>query len=358
MKRKNFTVLMVAIAVSLSFGANAGSGQSTRSNQLSLLPPDDGGGGTGGGGTGGGGSNPPDSGYRGGSNYAWYYVSPTCVREPYGVLPNFHLKRTTIETQLIQMFDEGQRRLRVPIYFHRGSQTGTVFNSTGGTLGTQALTNIRDLILTARAVGFLEFQVGFFPIGDNDAKNWTGGLTETRNSYINENWGVIQEVMGVLRSTGVFFRVDLGNETFHVNSGTYPIYDAWTLYQQEIWKRFRTNFSVAETIGFSIRQSEIGNLDKARVVYGDFPPYVMDVHLYSNYSNDLARVHSELNSANYKYTHLVVGEAPYNDATAAADIANGKTRIGGRTLFYVTQWPLETASQCGSGECGPAIKVR
>src|SRR5271165_482701 len=65
----------------------------------------------------------------GGSNYAWYRIDPPCNREPYGVVFNYDTAKATIDAQLRQMYIQGQRRLRIEIYFGRGLSTGTVMDS-------------------------------------------------------------------------------------------------------------------------------------------------------------------------------------------------------------------------------------
>lgn len=346
-------VLLVAMASALvGVDANAANGET----QVKTLRPGDpgggGGGGTGGGGTGGG--TTPNYNTRGGSNYAWYYVSPSCDREPYGVLPNFQLQRSVIETQLIQMYDEGQRKLRIPVFIrHNNHGSGTAFSSAGGTIGVQGLANLRDLVLTAATIGYNEFQVGLFPLGENDNTVWTGtSFNASQLAILDENWNVIRELTYQMRGTGVKFYMDLGNESFHAGTeGFIKKNDNRTNYNKEIWSRFRSEFTVGESVGFSVRQGEIKNLDSARMVYGDTPPYIMDMHLYSDYANSLASIHRGLNNANYKYTQLIVGEAPYDDAAAADGILAGKYNIGNRTLFYVLQWPQDNSPD--PGQCPP-----
>ncbi|MDQ6824866.1 MAG: hypothetical protein M3007_05305, partial [Candidatus Eremiobacteraeota bacterium] len=60
----------------------------------------------------------------GGSNYGWYYLGPGCDRETYGVIYNYDTQKSTIDAQLRQMYINGQRRLKLPLYFARGTGTG------------------------------------------------------------------------------------------------------------------------------------------------------------------------------------------------------------------------------------------
>lgn len=76
---------------------------------------------------------PPSPAALGGSNYGWYHLDPPCNREPYGVVYNYDIATATIDSQLQEMYSDGQRRLRVPIFFGRGLNPGSVMDSTGGT---------------------------------------------------------------------------------------------------------------------------------------------------------------------------------------------------------------------------------
>src|SRR5277367_4242837 len=99
----------------------------------------------------------------GGSDYAWYHLDPPCSREPYGVVYNYDTASATIDSQLQQMYSNGQRRLRIPIYFARGISSGTIMDSTGGNLAPQFQSNLANLLAAIKAAGFEEVEVGFFP---------------------------------------------------------------------------------------------------------------------------------------------------------------------------------------------------
>ncbi|HLW85470.1 MAG TPA: hypothetical protein VKR60_09675 [Candidatus Sulfotelmatobacter sp.] len=93
---------------------------------------------------------PPSPAGLGGSNYGWYYLAPPCNREPYGVVYNYSTATATIGSQLAQMYKNGQRRLRIPIYHARGINSGTIMDSTGGTLAPQFLSNLTNLLAAVK----------------------------------------------------------------------------------------------------------------------------------------------------------------------------------------------------------------
>src|SRR5437660_564192 len=80
---------------------------------------------------------PPAQAGLGGSNYMTYHLDPPCNREPYGVVYNYDTATATINSQLQQMYNNGQRRLRIPIFHGRGINSGTVMDSTAGDLASR-----------------------------------------------------------------------------------------------------------------------------------------------------------------------------------------------------------------------------
>jgi hypothetical protein len=104
----------------------------------------------------------------GGSNYGWYAITTTqtnpCEREPFGVIYNYDTATATIDSQLQALYDNGQRRLRIPIYFGRGLNTGTVMDSTGGNLSPRFRNNLANFLNSVRQHGFVEIEVSFHPI--------------------------------------------------------------------------------------------------------------------------------------------------------------------------------------------------
>lgn len=284
---------------------------------------------------------------RGGSNYHFFQLDG-CNREPYGVLKNFHTHRAQIESDLVRMYDNGQRRLRIGIFHGRGLDSGTLIDSTGGNIAPQYRQNLADLLATIKAVGFVEIQFAFFPQAQNNPGNWSSsiGWSSTDESYFQENWNLVYNLMPILRSSGIHFTVDLGNELFLPERGINGIPTNRTVYANKLWANFRTVFSIGESMGFSVRPGKIGDLSEARLIYGSYPPYTMSIHMYGDYYNSVRRAHSELNSANYKYTGLVVGEVPYNDATVASQVNSASLTIGSRPIHWLTQWPLQPNAAC------------
>jgi hypothetical protein len=223
-----------------------------------------------------------------------------------------------------------------------------VIDSTGGNIDAQSRQNLADLLATAKAIGFVEIQFALHPQGNNNPGNWSASTSwsGTNESYFQENWNLVFNLMPILRASGVHFTVDLGNELYLPKLGLHGRPDVRTMYAQKMWNNFRTVFRIDESIGFSVRPSEISSLSAARLIYGDYPPYTMSIHMYDDYYNNVRRAHSALNSANYKYTGLVIGEVPYNNATVGSEVKAASLTIGTRPIHYLLQWPVVQTAAC------------
>jgi hypothetical protein len=208
--------------------------------------------------TGSGNVSPPLAAALGGSNYGWYYLAPPCNREPYGVVYNYNMATSTIDTQLQQMYSNGQRRLRIPIFHARGINSGTIMDSTGGTLAPQFLTNLANLLGAVRAAGFVEIEVSFHPQSSNDPTQWTS----FSDDYFQENWSLIQNLHPIIAGAGIPYHLDLLNE------GIPPLgYAALLQYDQMLWNDYVAEFGSSDTLGFSII-ADAAHMGQVSTVYG------------------------------------------------------------------------------------------
>ena len=106
------------------------------------------------------------------------------------------------------MFANGQRRLRIPIYFARGIGSGTVMDSTGGNLSPRSSANLTNLLAAIKATGFEEIEVSFNPQRDNLPIQWTTFSSD----YFQENWTLIQNLRPLIVAAGIPYHLDLLNE--------------------------------------------------------------------------------------------------------------------------------------------------
>ncbi len=281
----------------------------------------------------------------GGSNYGWYQVdrlaSGACNREPYGVVANFanDPARALIVRQLGQMIQSGQQRLRIGIFHGRGLKTGTVLDSSGGDLSPQNRANLAGLLAAVKAAGFAEIEVAFHPVGPN----WAPGWTAWDEGLFLENWSLIQKLRPIIRGAGLHYRIDLNNEG--VPAPSQPVL---LQYAQRLWASYTNAFGRDDTVGFSVIGDEPARIARIPEVYGDTPPYLFDFHFYGGQQGDeyssFVAAHNVLARLGYRQG-LIIGEAFYNDPIAAGKL---KAAIGatGRTVYYLTQWPLSRARTC------------
>jgi len=286
---------------------------------------------------------PPAAAALGGSNYGWYYLTPACDREPYGVVYNYNIATTTIDSQLQQMYNNGQRRLRIPIYHARGINTGTIMDSSGGTLAPQFLTNLANLLAAIKATGFVEIEVSFHPQSINNPLEWTTFSSD----YFQENWSVIQKVRSIVASAGIPYHLDLMNE------GIPPLsYPLLLQYDQMLWNDYVAKFGSADTMGFSII-ADSAHLGQVSTVYGPSAygnhgsPQLFDVHIYDETGASFATAFNSLTSQGYKGVPWIIGEAYYNDASEAA-AQRAEIKSTGQQVLYLTQWPLTSDLSCNN----------
>jgi len=324
LNKQNLRLLVLALAVVWSVGEIGCSGGGTSTTQQN--PP-----------------LPPVTVALGGSNYAWYHLGAPCNREPYGVVYNYNTATATIDGQLQQMYANGQRRLRLPIYHARGVNTGTVMDSTGGNLAPQFLTNLTNLLAAVKAAGFVEIEVSFHPQSINNPLVWTTFSSD----YFQENWSVIQNVRSIVSASGIPYHLDLLNE------GIPPLsYPLLLQYDQMLWNEYVAKFGSKDTLGFSII-ADSAHLGQVSTVYGPSAygnrgsPQLFDVHIYDETGNSFATAFNSLISQGYQGVPWIIGEAYYNDAAEAA-AQRAEATSTGQQVLYLTQWPLTSNLSCST----------
>ena len=287
--------------------------------------------------------------HRGGSNYAWYRLDPDCVRNPYGVIPNYDSAAPEIDRQLEAMFRNGQRRLRIPIYHGHGIAGGTNMESKGGDLTPQCRENLRTLLATIHRIGFTEIIVGFFPQGPNNPARWTtfqAGIYE-------ENWQLIASLRPLIAAARIHYYIDLWNEGSP--GARQPIV---LEYCQRLWNQYAAAYGTRDTLGFSI----IPGLDRLQLVptlYGDSQfgnhgrPQVLDLHFYKDAAARFATAHQTLRAAGYRQP-WILGESYYNDA-AEAQVLRRAIRAAHQKVLFLLQWPLNADAACRDVSLAPPV---
>ena len=283
---------------------------------------------------------------RGGSDYGWYQIdSPTCTREPYGVVFNYDTATDTINSQLKTMYANGQHRLRIPIYHARGLATGTIMDSTGGTLAPRFLTNLTNLLAEIKALGFEEIEVSLNPQAQNQPAGWTSYSSD----YFTENWGLIQTLHPIIAGAGIKYHIDLNNEGIPSDSAA-PMME----YAQNLWAAYVAKYGAGDTVGFSIIPDST-HLQQVSAVYGKNPvPPIFDLHFYDDAGTNFANAVTALNGQGYKGMPWILGEAYYNDATEASQLRQ-QIDATGQPVYFLMQWPLTSAIACQNVDVAPPI---
>jgi hypothetical protein len=287
---------------------------------------------------------PPPLPGLGGSNYGWYNLGPSCDREPYGVVYNYNTATATINAQLQQMYTNGQRRLRIPIYHARAIDSGTVMDSTGGNLAPQFQTNLANLLAAVKAAGFEEIEVSLHPQSNNNPIQWTTFSTD----YFQENWSLIQNLRPIIANAGIPYHIDLMSEGIPPASGYAPLLQ----YDQMLWNDYVSAYGNADTLGFSII-ADSAHVGQVSTVYGPSAfgnqgaPLLFDVHIYDETGNSFTTAFNSLTSQGYQGVPWIIGEAYYNDAAEAAAQRQAANTTG-QEVLYLTQWPLTSDQTCSN----------
>jgi len=292
----------------------------------------------------------------GGSNYHWFNLGPNCDREPYGVLKNYHLNVATIRSQLAQMRAAGQSRIVLGIFFGRGLSSGTLIDSTGGNIAQQYRDNLQNLLSDVRAAGFGEVLFRFFPQGANSPIGWS---TYSEDLF-QENWNLVYNLRPILAASGLLYRIDLGVEESPPDAGAanVPSYPAWSAYVRKMWANYVFVFGKADTLGFSVSvQPDIENRVRhmSYVYNGDYP-YLFGFDMYGGSAVSESQLFQNTNTYMNRYGFgaqgWIISEAFYNDATAAFNFSSAIAATG-RTVFYLSQWPLQRSSGCTDVSVSP-----
>ncbi len=333
----------------------------------------------------------------GGSNFNWYShgVPPTDGSDPirslfpYGIIKNYHTGsvRSTVQNLLQDMYQNGQRRLRVS-FFH------TRFPIDPGASGTQIyssrkqdkqgnyyhisptyLNNLKNYLIDIKNSNFDEVLISMKPLGCNAPSTWRRNYdlcqqdiqatfdgdqlkpgvvgNEGLIPLWTENWRVVEEVLNYVNQSGINYKIDFGNERIppaNVNAWAgceltsspnpcdttmpsieIPLYQArWENYLRVVWENYVSQYGNVNTVGYSFSISNVGQVySKASVldkVYGNTMPTYMDFHIYDRGDNGTTCNNSS-KSVYCKYTA----------------IANTFTNLSGLILGEVFYNDAETA---------------
>lgn len=296
----------------------------------------------------------------GGSNYAWYDnddsgLPGTPCFWNYGIIPNYHVSgvRSTVQSQLEAMWNQGQRRLRIPIYHQASPISGYEVDSTYGNLGTQEKQNLMDFMEDIGNAGYEEILIAFMPQSTpSDPKTWP----TWNESKFQENWNLIynlhDDIVNEATNAGVsVVKFDLYNEGAPSDYDL-TAYPQLAEYLERMWNNYVWTFGKSDTVGFSVigHVSPAERYENMRAIYistGFGLPYVYDFHIYDNFQTNFAAIDSVL--SNYSDSNgLIIGETYYYNSGIDTAINAISTS---RTVWHIYQWPLQSTSAPGPLNC-------
>ena len=320
--------------------------------------------------------------YAGGSNYHWFGDDGLCQpmsREDYGLLKRYHevdAKRGPVQQlarrQMAAMYKQGMRRLSLGVYFmHQPAAGGTLVDSSDPVEVAQVAENLAVLMADVKAIGYEEVLFRFFPINNISpyAPEFPHRDSAEFGQRIDEYWNLIQALRPALVESGLMYRIDLMVEGAPRDSNNvaipqrdrykYPANVGWSRAVRTLWQRYFNAWGALDTVGFSFLVDEDNNRLRSRVrhmryVYEGNYPHVFAIDFYAGKVWDeyekfqwMDHYMTDQNPAGAQWhqTGWIIAEAHYEDPLAAAALATA-IRETGRTVHYLTQWPLDRAGRC------------
>lgn len=320
----------------------------------------------------------------GGTNYLWFGDDGQCTqnsRDAYGLLKRYHevdpqlgSVREVARQQLAQMRAGGMRRLSLGVYFmHQPAPGGgTLIDSSNASEVAQVASNLSMLLADVKAAGFSGVLFRFFPTNNmNPSQPEFPQSGAAFNAHVDEYWNLVQALRPALAASGVQYRIDLmvegaprdRNPTL-VPEGDrykYPANETWSRAVRTLWQRYVAAHGRSDTVGFSFLVDQDNNRVRSRVrhmryVYeGNYPQvFAFDFYAGTDPSWDEYEKFTKMDEhmrgqnpagANWANAGWIIAEAYYEDPLAAQALADA-IRDTGRTVFYLTQWPLDRAASC------------
>ncbi len=284
---------------------------------------------------------------RGGANL-FYYKLEGCERDQFRFNPAFYNRqKAEVDPVLESMYANGQRRLRVSIIWQHGGIFPIIDSSAG--LSEEESRSIRESINTFRKIGFLQAEVVMGLRSPNGPGIWK---QEWHEDLYRENLSMIDQIRSTLIEARFPYYIDL------VAEGT-PARNQPTLlrYVQRLWADYSARYGTTDTVGFSIipniRQNRFAQM---RAIYGNRPPAAFDLHIYEDSYDKFINAHQQIAAQGYGHIPWIIGEALYNDATEADDIARAVQATGQRVLFLIA-WPkIRGEHRCHGVDVAPPVE--
>jgi hypothetical protein len=271
-----------------------------------------------------------------------------------------------VQSQLSAMRAKGVTSLRFMIWYAASpaESWGQVQIDREGRLPKKLATNLSQFFSDVRAAGFTRLSVSFAPKGTIGPQ-----FTNYNPALLRLNWGLLVQVRGLLKSSGVAdTRVDLLNEgSPNLYSRTGPSYDAnLTNYLQEMYRRYVDAYGNADVTVSAISEDPSALPALLTILQGAGRPLPQwyEIHAYMWWYADLADGIADalrqndvaLSAVGLTTQPIVLGETFYGDAAVAT---GALTYLAGTTrpLAEVMAWAMTPSAACQPFNVTPPYTV-
>lgn len=245
------------------------------------------------------------------------------------VVGTYHLNPDLVRQELKTMFDNGQRKISIVIWFNHTDQdvNAHVINSSGGKLPKQQMLNLLDLMNDILNTGFNEILIRFAQQGVSDPSGWT----EWNEEMLNENWSFISTTRLLIEPIlkGIPHKYDLGVELGGLDSGQAE------RYQRSLWLKYVLTFGSQDSVGFSVAYAP----DRLKKLFAN-GIYVNQwaIDIYDNVYAGLKQIKEDM-----KDMHFIISETYYKDLQNQDEVNRGAKDFN-LNIDYILQWPLSRGS--------------
>jgi hypothetical protein len=276
----------------------------------------------------------------GGSNY----VSINGLISETPVIGTYHEHRDEVATQLREMFEHGQRKITLVLWFApltfpgvQGNRWGHVLNSYGGSLSEQHRQNVVELLALVKQTGYNQINFRFANTLTAHVSQWT----EWQPAQFQENWAFVDSVRSlVVANTDLPVIFDLGVEQANELLATSQLRQ---LYLRRTWRLYTDAHGPADCCGCSVLHGAHGLILMLRQFASVGLPYpgCYCFDAYLDIYRVLTGAAQALRNANEITKPVYIQETCYNDAGMCSEIKRAIVDTPDLNFKCIFQWPRD-----------------
>ncbi len=256
------------------------------------------------------------------------------------VIGDYHLNPDKVNDQLTTMYQNGQRKIALVIWFSHFNPSittetyGHVLPSNKDKLTDQHKSNFINVLNQIKSIGYDEIILRFGPQSSAAPKSWGDLWNEEQYQ---ENWNFINNTIKTMESTlgdspqRVY---DLGVEMGGITKGQTE------KYVKKLWDNFRYVHPELKSFGFSFahQPGRLDNLIKNLASTGKLPDeYAFDI--YQNFATKIENIKQELADNGEEDKIIVIQEFPYNTKEVYTEMMQS-IATNNLKVRYIMQWPV------------------